>query len=235
MNSLDGSSITNIAVFRVFYTTPVVFNPGGSSAEQKWYQKVETNSDGLYQLPLSFHLKAPFVSSLSKVIINVPICEEDVSYTKNYYACQDRSSLNYLLEDKYTAAQKLIANDIYLVPRLTQIEKCDSLVKKELSNDCKSANAISIAIYNKNTDSCSYAFSINGCIIQTAVATKNDEFCNSIHVNDNDRTLCVRNVATEKKDRKMCESTPNSKWYGATDNLGEMKEWCTKIDESIIQ
>lgn len=234
LNALNGNHISGIAVFRVFYTIPVVFNPGGGSDEQKWYQKVETNNDGQYGLPLSFHIKVPFASSLSKVTINVPICEKDISYTENYYGCRDRSSLNYALENEYSDAQRLIGNDIYLIPKLTQIEKCDSLVKKELSNDCKSVNAIRIAIDNKNTNSCSYAFSVNGCVIQTAVATKDDKLCNSIGEGDSDRSLCLRNVATEKKDQKMCDSMSNSKWVSTTDNQGNIREWCVKIDESKI-
>ena len=234
INALNKNHVVGIEVFRVFYTIPTTFNPGGNSPEQKWYQKVETENDGLYRLPLSIHLKIPFLSSLSKVVINAPICEKSVLYTKNYYACQNMSSINYALESEYSIEQRLIGNDIYLIPKITQIEKCDSLVKKELSNDCKSVNAIRIAIDNKNTNSCSYAFSVNGCIIQTAVATKDDKLCVNIGAGDSDRSLCLRNVATEKKDQKMCDSMSNSKWVSTTDNQGNIREWCVKIDESKI-
>ena len=202
INALNENHVADIEVFRVFYTMSTTLNPGGNSPEQKWYQKVETDNDGLYRLPLSIHFKIPFLSSLYKVVINAPICEKSVLYTQNYYACQNILSINYTLESEYSIEQRLIGNDIYLIPKITQIEKCDSLVKKELSNDCKSVNAIRIAIYNKNTNSCSYAFSVNGCIIQTAVATQDDKLCIGIDVGDSDRSLCLRNVATEKKIRK---------------------------------
>ena len=233
INALSGNPVGGIDVLRVFETTPIVENPGGNSSVPKWYQKVKTDNNGSYQLPLSVHVKMPFLTSLAKVIIDAPVGDKNRELP--YYPWQYSPMINYdndRFEIEYTTSKKLIGDDIYLIPKLTQIEKCDSLVKYELSEECKSANAIGAAIYNKSTDSCSHAFRVNGCIIQTAVAVNDDKLCASIGAGDSDRSLCLRNVASEKKDQKKCNSMSNSKWVSTTDNQGNVKEWCAKIDDS---
>jgi hypothetical protein len=112
--------------------------------------------------------------------------------------------------------------DIYLIPEVDDISKCDKVIKKELRSKCLLFNAERLAIQFGHAEYCQHAMEEADCIINVAKKQKDKDICDKLlnlsrekSVNGGNEYLknsCLRGVATEKLDVNICNSIPESEW-----------------------
>jgi membrane protein implicated in regulation of membrane protease activity len=123
--------------------------------------------------------------------------------------------------------------DVYLIPLVKDLTECEKAIKKELINECKSANAERLAFKKSNPQLCkfiiekdiigekrdilidSYPSNKIFCIKNIALNTKNEKICyeiKTLNADESDLFECLRDVFTEQQNKNLCESIQDSKW-----------------------
>ena len=150
-----------------------------------------------------------------------------LSYSTACLSCAGGYEDSTYTEIPWLDYNKLKNKELFLIPKVKEIEECGKVIDDKLISECKEQNSERLAEEKKDASLCVFSgWRANFCVARLAEKLKNPDLCKWIldfQDDKDDYDDCLRNTAQAMQDVGFCNSISESEW-----KVGAKEGFCYK-------